>query len=261
MGSSQYNYPELNSGFYLDLSVVETKLLKQCLGDSDGYIDDNVEVYDWDYGSIVNGAKKHLMMGSYPHAIKLVQKDPYDDYQGGMYYITWWESYNKKFILANFPSPVIYDTITTDLDGNDPEYAVFVTDGIVERVIVDSELAYSKTEASYGDPAIEEDYGDNSKGAGIGEIDAFKARKQKLDERVTAYFTKAANILYTPYDTACETAFFAVEPCLDKGDMLFIIDSTYMSVFYDPSQKVGVALTSDGVLLTSLVADAPPLAN
>jgi hypothetical protein len=247
--SSQYNYPELNSGFYLDLSVVETKLLKQCLGDSDGYIDDNVEVYDWDYGSIVNGANKHLMMGSYPHAIKLVQKDPYDDYQGGMYYITWWESYNKKFILANFPSPVIYDTITTDLDGNDPEYAVFVTDGIVERVIVDSELAYSKTETSYGDPAIEEDYGDNSKGAGIGEIDAFKARKQKLDERVTAYFTKASNILYTSYDTACETAFFAVEPCLDKGDMLFIIDSTYMSGNYDPSLvgSTGVSvMRSDG---------------
>ena len=124
-------FRELNSGYYLKLDVVETKLLKQCLGDADGFEDDNVEVYDWDYGSIVNGAKKHLMMGSYPHAIKLVQKDPYDDYQGGMYYLTWWESYNKKFVLANIPS--------ANMIGE--EFAVYVTDGVVERVIVDTELS------------------------------------------------------------------------------------------------------------------------
>merc|ERR1712054_665245 len=49
---SPSDFPELNSGYYLKLDTVETKLLKQCLGDSDGVDDDNVEVYDWDYGSI-----------------------------------------------------------------------------------------------------------------------------------------------------------------------------------------------------------------
>merc|ERR1711988_535306 len=47
-------FRELNSGYYLYLDVVETKLPKQCLGDSDGFEDDNVEVYDWDYGSILS---------------------------------------------------------------------------------------------------------------------------------------------------------------------------------------------------------------
>merc|ERR1711967_224278 len=124
-------FRELNSGYYLYLDVVETKLLKQCLGDSDGFEDDNVEVYDWDYGSILSDDGINLMMGSYPHAIKLVQKDPYDDYQGGMYYLTWWESYNKKFVLANIPS--------ANMIGE--EFAVYVTDGVVERVIVDTELS------------------------------------------------------------------------------------------------------------------------
>merc|ERR1712139_755303 len=62
---SSSDFPELNSGYYLKLDTVETKLLKQCLGDSDGVDDDNVEVYDWDYGSIVVGG--HLRMSSSSH--------------------------------------------------------------------------------------------------------------------------------------------------------------------------------------------------
>merc|ERR1711918_33659 len=34
------------------------------------------------------------------------------------------------------------------------------------------------------------------------------------------------------YDTACETAFSIVEPCLEKGDMLFVIQSNYMESEY-----------------------------
>merc|ERR1711985_31119 len=236
-------FRELNSGYYLKLDVVETKLLKQCLGDADGFEDDNVEVYDWDYGSVIGQKDPDwLMMGSYPHAIKLVQKDPYDDYQGGMYYLTWWESYNRKFVLANIPS--------ANMIGE--EFAVYVTDGVVERVIVDTELSigydYNKY-YSYNNNMEDQEYeaGDNWRYGGIAEIGGLGVGS--LDERVTAYFSKASNILYTSYDTACETAYFAVEPCLDKGDMLFIIDSTYMSGNYDPSLvgSTGVSvMRSDG---------------
>merc|ERR1712070_1243965 len=50
------------------------------------------------------------------------------------------------------------------------------------------------------------------------------------EARVTAYFSQYSNVLYTSYDTACETAFSMVEPCLDKGDMLFVIQSKYSVV-------------------------------
>mmetsp|Transcript_34320 Transcript_34320/g.94605 ORF Transcript_34320/g.94605 Transcript_34320/m.94605 type:complete len:733 (-) Transcript_34320:67-2265(-) len=47
---------------YLDgITVAEAKLLKACLGDSDGVSSNNVEVYDWDYGTVSN-----------PHLIKLI---------------------------------------------------------------------------------------------------------------------------------------------------------------------------------------------
>ena len=47
---------ELNGGYYLDVgdgSSDQEALLKKCLGDSDGNdsYGNNVEVYDWDYGS------------------------------------------------------------------------------------------------------------------------------------------------------------------------------------------------------------------
>merc|ERR1711998_824946 len=140
------------------------------------------------------------------------------------------------------------------------EFAVYVTDGMGERVIVDTELSIGKDYDTYNTNYADQEYeaGDNWKHGGIAELGGHDGPP---DERVTAYFSRASNILYTSYDTACETAYFAVEPCLDKGDMLFIIDSYYMSVFYDPSQKNGVALTSEGVDLADMAADAPPLAS
>merc|ERR1711912_6550 len=86
----------------------ETKLLKICLGDADGVTSNDVEVYQWDYGSFTEFADGSVyVMDSYPHAIKLVKVDPYDDYDGGYYYLTWWgpeASESGKFYLANVPS-------------------------------------------------------------------------------------------------------------------------------------------------------------
>merc|ERR1712164_109337 len=192
-----------------------TKLMKQCLGDSDGVEADNIEVYDWDYGSLTyanDGTDDLYMMSSYPHAIKLVEVDPSDDYQGGMYYLTWWSpnaASEGMFVVANKPTAASVDTT----------FAVYVTDGVVERVIYDNN-AGDTDDTEYGDK-------------GTGEISA-----DEVDPRITAYFEQYSNILYTSYDTACETAFANVEPCLDKGDMLFIIDSRYMINGYNPHNAV-----------------------
>jgi len=207
---------ELNSGYVLDFSSstggsdMGVKLFKQCLGDSDGVEADNVEVYDWDYGSIAYDTSAY-MMSSYPHAIKLVEVDPSDDYQGGMYYLTWWSpetSTEGQFIVANYPTS----------DALSATYAVYVTDGVVERVIYDYGLG-NDDDTEGGDRGTGEI--NDKDGAGV-------------DPRITAYFSQYSNILYTSYDTACETAFANVEPCLDKGDMLFIIDSRYLINGYNP---------------------------
>merc|ERR1711988_2071300 len=60
-------------GYLADLTVTEMKLLKKCLGDSDGYTDNNVEVYDWDYGATMFFTEMYdtFIMSGTPHAIKL----------------------------------------------------------------------------------------------------------------------------------------------------------------------------------------------
>ena len=44
------------------------------------------------------------------------------------------------------------------------------------------------------------------------------------EPRVTARFSRGSNLIYTSYDTSCETAQRFIQPCLDKGDMLFLFD-------------------------------------
>merc|ERR1711912_19719 len=174
-GGSSYYANELNSGYYLSLSSAEAKLLKICLGDADGVTSNDVEVYQWDYGSFTEEATGGTIyiMDSYPHAIKLVKVDPYDDYDGGYYYLTWWAPLTGetgKFFLANVPAETTYTAGFT--------YAVYTTDGIVEKVIVDLE----------GDKELTQ-YATSSDGSGQGDGEA----------RVTAYFSQYSNVLYTSY--------------------------------------------------------------
>merc|ERR1711987_19811 len=147
----------------------------------------NVEVYDWDYGSYFIKTL-YETASSHPHAIKLVSTDASDDYVGGKYYLTWYQSLTTKFIIVN---PPVADTSTTS------SYYVYTTDGVVERVIVDV--------------------------AGEGQM---TTRGIELYQPpVTAWFEEYSNVMYTSYDVACETADSAVEPCLDQGDMLFVVDT------------------------------------
>ncbi len=61
------------------LTVAEVKLLKTCLGDSDGDMTNNVDVYNWDHGDVsatvqkvLNSASTVVMTYPNPHLIKLV---------------------------------------------------------------------------------------------------------------------------------------------------------------------------------------------
>jgi len=209
--SGLYSY-EMNSGYYLDNiddSAGEGALLKKCLGDSDGNdsFGNNVEVYDWDYGSYKIGgqggdtsatAETYTYdletVSSHPHAIKLVDTEAADDYVGGQYYLTWYQSTLNKFVLINGPSSSSESAVLLD------SYYVYTTDGVVERVIVDV----------------------------AGKKQITKGQKVTDQPPVTAYFEQYTNVMYTSYDTACETAPGLVEPCLDKGDMLFVVDSAYL---------------------------------
>merc|ERR1711998_234159 len=189
---------ELYSGYYLsDLTWAEIKLLKICMGDADGETSNNVEVYNWDYGSyyLVDGAT--VAMDSYPHALKLVPTNPTDNFDAGVYYLTWWDDTNDVFRLANAPGAG--STI-----GDAGKY--------------DTTITYNEFTTTTNSDMVE--------------------------PRVTARFAKWSNVLYPSYDSACQTAPGFVEPCLEKGDLLFIIDSNYLYDAYDAYESTTNALVS-----------------
>merc|ERR1711988_1538129 len=74
------------------------------------------------------------------------------------------------------------------------EYAIFTTDGTAERVYLDvnTDSAYNMTETA-----------------------------------VTAYFEQFSNTLYMSFDVSCETGRSDIEPCLQKGDLIFITDANW----------------------------------
>jgi len=167
-----------------DLTATESKLLKKCLGDSDGFTDNNVEVYDWDYGATMFFQEQYdtWVMSGTPHAIKLVKRLPNDDFDGGKFALIWYNPKDDLFYVA---------TKQSDLTS---EYAIFTTDAVAERVYVDQNIdsAYNATETA-----------------------------------ATAYFTQFTNTLYMSMDVSCETGSSLVEPCLQKGDLLFITDANW----------------------------------
>jgi len=178
-------FDTLNVYGYIDsLTATESKLLKKCLGDSDGDSTNNVEVYDWDYGAIKYWSElsdTYLMSGT-PHAIKLVKKSPADDYDGGKFALVWYNPKDDMFYIATKASDVA------------SEYAVFTTDGVAERVYTDSnsDSAYNATETA-----------------------------------AVAWFKQFETTLYMSMDTSCESGGSSVEPCLQKGDLIFIADANW----------------------------------
>merc|ERR1711939_965488 len=177
------------------LTATESKLLKKCLGDSDGFTSNNIEVYDWDYGAdkfMYDSFDSYMMSGT-PHAIKLVKDSPNDDYDGGKFALIWYNEKDDAFYVATKPSDAA------------SQYAIFTTDGKAERVYydLDEDSAYNHTETA-----------------------------------AVAYFEQFTNTLCMSFDASCETAgggiylnagspLGKVEPCLQKGDLIFIADANW----------------------------------
>eukprot|EP00606_Chrysophyceae_sp_TOSAG23-5_P000400 GSChrysophyteH2.ASY1.ANO1.932.1 assembled CDS len=95
---------------------VANALLKKCLGNSDATSTNNVEIYDWDYGS-----------DEYPHLVKLVRS--VTTYNDGGYYVAlkWVAGTNTgHFVMLNpFRPP---DGVASDT------YEVYTTKGTLSRV-------------------------------------------------------------------------------------------------------------------------------
>jgi hypothetical protein len=95
------------------LTSTETQLLKACLGGADDVTSNNVEIYDWDYGS-----------DDFPHLVKLVLTTTAQT-DGGYYVAMVWDSTNSEFQLLNQ-----FDNLDAQAQN---EYEVYTTQGVLAR--------------------------------------------------------------------------------------------------------------------------------
>jgi len=244
-GASACGYGEASG--LTDMTTAEWKLLKKCLGDSDGDVTNNVEVYNWDYGDMMDwaGATAKTItktMGAFPHVFKAVPALPSSDLDGGLYFLGWW--HNKAYAVASGA----FDYLTGGTDVNQfkiasvgapaGQYKIFTTDGTAQ--VLGFEYAAGSdnrlTSVSYDAAGL---------GAGVYAKDDLTAGNYS-EHRVFAHFTQGEKVVYTNFDTSCETtaltyAAYAdphgqnlpihggsptaagyVRPCLEKGNWVFL---------------------------------------
>jgi len=179
------------------LTSAESTLLKKCLGDSNGATSDNVEIYNWDKGAVSftdASSNTQYSVGMYPHAIKLVPKTSSQEYEGGLFYLTFFDETDFQLIskLGSFAGSAY---------SSSDEFYVYTTDATVKMIYQDD--ASSTTDDGY-------------------DADA--------DTPVTAYFTKYSTTIYTSVDASCEnkaaqaTNSIDIVTCLQKGDSIFLPD-------------------------------------
>ena len=194
----------VNKWGFLDVdSTSEYARLAKCLGDSDGHSVNNVEVYNWDYGSAVvdhptqvSKSTQNLdaeRMSGTPHVVKLVPRSRSDPYERSRLAVVWVSQlFRGDAFGASHSGYQVW--MANPPDDEATEFVPYTTDGVAEVIFYDAN--------------------------GNQELDV----AESTEPRVTARFTRGSNVIYTSYDTACETADSRIEPCLDKGDTVFLFD-------------------------------------
>ena len=172
-----------------DLDTDESKLLKKCLGDADGDADNNVEVYNWDFGMWNTTMTPHVVkLAPHPTAGSYPKVDVYD---AGKFHLAYFDG--TDFFFSGLPD------VTRD-------YAIFTTEGTATVLGNSSHLA------------TDEQINAGGGGQGVG-TDAFDANP------TTAYFAKGSDTVYTSLDTSCYSGKADLNTCLSKGDKVFLFNS------------------------------------
>merc|ERR1712188_50030 len=68
-------------------------------------------------------------------------------------------------------------------------------------------------------------------------------------EHILAYFTQYTNVGYTNYDASCENGAGTVDPCLERGDHIFLVDGNYRD-YHSPNKFISDVSTGTTGLYT-----------
>jgi len=222
MSEATWSAAQPGSLGYLDFAAnsdatAAVKLLKACLGDSDGNPANNVDVYNWDYGSlneyigIATPDTLDATIGSHPHAIKTVPTaataggfiTTATPGAGGQFHLVWFDAANtgKEFRVANLPKTALDFTGGSLAANTGEESYIFTTDGVVQQLGIDRVVG------------------------ALTDNDAFDAAQNET--RIVAYFSQFSNTLYTNIDASCESGASSLMNCVEKGDKLFVVDGCW----------------------------------
>ena len=211
-----------DEGIYLgkmvDLTAAEKKLLKRCLGDSDGDSDNNVEVYNWDHSTWNSSYHPHIIkMAPHPSSGSSPKEDVYDA---------------GKFTLLYFHEPDVINGASSDAEGGsfftssqmddeDRDYIVFTTEGTA-TVIANGTTGHMEAGVTSG--------------------------TEVTHNPVTAYFEKGSDTIYTSQDISCYSGTYhatmgdseyykadqikytytspdMLNDCIEKGDYIFLFSN------------------------------------
>ena len=199
------------------LTAAEEKLLKACLGDADGDASNNLEVYNWDYGT--------ANTTFHPHIVKIVKTPTAredasgvaDDYDAGKYYLAYYGTPGT----SNEPAQFMF----AGLPPTGADLSIFTTDGTATL------LGNASTAVGAG---------------GGGDSTDHEPRNQAL----TARFAKYGTTVYTSTDVSCDTANSGAKKhhlnaCLDKGDKVFLFDAPVGPDSTKASLESASAFTAD----------------
>ena len=208
------------------LTAAEEKLLKACLGDADGDASNNLEVYNWDYGT--------ANTTFHPHIVKIVKTPSartsmsssssshgsvVDDYDAGKYYLAYYGTPGT----SNEPAQFMF----AGLPPTGADLSIFTTDGTAT-------LLGNATEGAQG-------------AGGGGET---AADHEPRNQALTARFAKYGTTVYTSTDVSCDTANSGAKKhhlnaCLDKGDKVFLFDAPVGPDSTKASLESASAFTAD----------------
>jgi hypothetical protein len=181
-------------------SIINT--LKACLGDADGDATNNVEIYNWDYGSVSIGATPTYYVGSHPHAIKVADSSGQSDHV-----LVWWDAGANANFQLKAVNAISASKFGAEVDpaGTVRSLSVYTTSGVVTQLARD----WSATTHS------------NAHGR-----DGILTANHN-ETKLAGYFAKYSNKIYTNFDGSCETGDSLVHSCVEKGDMLFVVDGCW----------------------------------
>ena len=230
----------LNADGTLNILTESAKMfLKRCLGDSNGYFEDNRDVFNWDYGALSDAVSGKV--GSSPHLIKLI--DSTQDSSATIFTTTNSNLYDMS--LAKYSQTILCpkDTTTTTCNSPNPPgfYVVIFWDKTAAafKTVTQPNTRFATsvnfnvyTTQSYV-TLMQKSIGSDANAYTYGGVTAATSKLENaspspspaatsVDISAAARSDSFSNVIYTKKDLSCEG--IGGSTCIEKGDYIMVLD-------------------------------------